>query len=106
MVTPTATRELALKLAELVPAAPFGLYHMTNTGECSWYEFAREVFRVFGVKADLCPVSSAEYAARARRPAYSVLDNARLREAGIVEFRPWQEALAEYAGLRHEKAGK
>jgi dTDP-4-dehydrorhamnose reductase len=100
IVTPTYTRELARKLGELVGTAPFGLYHMTNTGECSWYEFAREVFRLFGVEADLSPTTSAAFGAKARRPLYSVLDNRALRAAGIAEFRPWQEALGEYARAR------
>ncbi len=100
IVTPTSTRELAQKLAELVPAAPFGLYHMSNTGQCSWYEFAREVFRLFALCPTLEPISSAEYGAPARRPAYSVLDNSRLRGEGYADFRPWQEALAEYANDR------
>ncbi|MFB3815450.1 MAG: dTDP-4-dehydrorhamnose reductase [Terriglobales bacterium] len=100
IVTPTSTRELAEKLAQLVPAAPFGLYHMTNTGQCSWYEFACEIFRLFGVSPELSPVSSADFGARARRPRYSVLDNCRLRAAGIAEFRPWKDALADYVAER------
>jgi dTDP-4-dehydrorhamnose reductase len=104
IVTPTSTLDLARKLEELVTAAaPFGTYHMTNTGQCSWYEFAREIFRLFGVSANLSPVSSVEYNARARRPAYSVLDNERLRQAGIAEFSPWQDALAEYAMARRAR---
>jgi dTDP-4-dehydrorhamnose reductase len=100
IVTPTSTLELAQKLLQLVPAAPYGIYHMSNVGECSWYEFAREIFRLAGLSPLLSPVTAAEYNAPARRPAYSVLDNARLRDAGISEFRPWQLALAEYLRLR------
>jgi dTDP-4-dehydrorhamnose reductase len=101
VATPTWTRELAQKAGELLAAdAPCGLYHLTNRGACSWYEFAAEIFRLFGVPADLRPISSAEYHAKARRPAYSVLDNFRLRQAGLADFSPWQEALAQYARMR------
>jgi len=104
IVTPTSTRELARKLAEIVPAAPFGIYHMTNTGACSWYEFAEEVFRRFGLSPELSSITSREYGARARRPAYSVLENAQLRAAGVDDFSPWQEALAEYVARREKRS--
>jgi len=104
IVTPTSTRELALKLAEIIPAAPFGIYHMTNTGVCSWYEFAEEVFRRFSLSPELSSITSREYGARARRPAYSVLENAQLRAAGVDDFSPWQEALAEYVARREKRS--
>lgn len=104
IVTPTSTFDLAQKLEELVTGAPFGLYHMTNTGHCSWYEFAAEVFRLFDVQADLSPTTTAAFGARARRPVYSVLDNKAMRDAGISEFRTWQEALADYAHKRRVAA--
>lgn len=100
VLTPTSTRDLAEKLVPLLRTDRYGLYHMTNTGECSWYEFAREIFRLAGVVADLAPVSSAEFGARARRPPYSVLDNAAYRAAGFPDFRPWQQALADYLRQR------
>lgn len=95
-VTPTATADLAERVLPLIESGRYGLYHMTSTGHCSWYEFASEVFRLANVKADLQPMDSRSFGAKARRPAYSVLDNFQLRAAGIAEFRPWQEALAEY----------
>jgi dTDP-4-dehydrorhamnose reductase len=97
VVTPTSTRHLAAKLEQLISAgAPCGVYHMTNTGECSWYEFTREMFRLAGVTPDLRPTTSAAFGAPARRPAYSVLDNQALRAARIDDFPPWQQALREY----------
>ncbi len=103
IVTPTNTLDLAGKVAELVDQKAFGTYHMTNTGECSWFDFAREILRLKGIPRDITPVSTAEFAARARRPAYSVLDNTRMRALGLAEFRPWQEALAEF--LTAERLG-
>lgn len=96
VLTPTSTADLARKLVPLLHSNHYGLYHMTSTGECSWYEFAREIFRLAGLNPDLRPVSSSEFAAKARRPSYSVLDNAAYRAAGFEDFRPWREALADY----------
>ena len=95
-VTPTSTAELAERVLPLMGSEKYGLYHMTNTGQCSWYEFAAEVFRLANITADLQPTDSQSFGARARRPAYSVLDNCRLRAVGVEEFRPWQEALGDY----------
>jgi len=96
VVTPTSARELAERVVPLIRSEACGLYHLTNSGRCSWYEFAGEIFRLVGVKPEVVPASSEEYGARARRPPFSVLDNHAYRAAGFPEFRPWQEALAEY----------
>lgn len=98
--TPTSTRELARRLLPLIRSDSRGLFHMTNTGECSWYEFAREIFRLSKIEAQLSSCTTSEFAAKAPRPAYSVLDNRAYRNAGFEDFRPWQEALAEYLALR------
>lgn len=104
IVTPTSTADLAERLLPLIESGRYGLYHMTSAGQCSWHEFAAEVFRLAKVKADLQPTDSGSFGAKARRPAYSVLDNCRMRAAGIAEFRPWQEALAEYMRQRPGEA--
>ena len=96
VVTPTGTLDLAAKVAELLEQKAYGTYHMSNTGECSWFNFAREILRLIKVPREITPVSTKEFGAKARRPAYSVLDNARMRALGLAEFRPWQEALAEF----------
>jgi dTDP-4-dehydrorhamnose reductase len=96
VVTPTSTADLAQRVLPLIESGGYGLYHMTSAGQCSWHEFATEVFRVGKIEADLQATDSRSFGAKARRPAYSVLDNCQLRAAGIAEFRPWQEALAEY----------
>lgn len=100
IVTPTATADLAERLLPLIESQRYGLYHMTSTGECSWYEFAAEVFRLARVSADLQATDSKTFGAKARRPGYSVLDNCAMRAAGIAEFRPWKEALADYMRRR------
>jgi dTDP-4-dehydrorhamnose reductase len=102
--TPTSTSDLAQHLIPLIRDRAQGLFHMTNSAECSWFQFTQEIFRFSGIKAQLAPTTSDAYAAKAKRPAYSVLDNAQLRAAGFSDFRPWQEALAEYIRQR-QKAG-
>jgi dTDP-4-dehydrorhamnose reductase len=103
IAAPTSARALAQSALALLPTRRYGLYHITNAGSCSWYEFAREIFRLAGIEANLQPISSAEFGAKARRPLYSVLENGALREAGLPALRPWQEALGIY--LRERAAG-
>ena len=102
IVTPTSTADLAERVLPLIESDGYGLYHMSSAGECSWHAFAAEVFRLAGVNADLQPTDSESFGAKARRPPYSVLDNWQMRAAGIAEFRPWQEALAEYIAQRRQ----
>lgn len=101
IVTPTSTADLADRVSQLLEHKSYGVYHMTNAGECSWFDFAKEALRLAGVAAKVTAVSSEEYGAKAQRPAYSVLDNTRMRALGIEEFRPWQSALADF--IRQEQ---
>jgi dTDP-4-dehydrorhamnose reductase len=96
IVTPTYTLDLAQQIARVVPTEHFGLFHMTNEGSCTWYEFARAVFELSGLEADLSPTTSDVYKAPAIRPKYSVLENARLKQFGMNEMRGWRDALAAY----------
>ncbi len=105
VLTPTSTRDLAEKLVPLIRTDRYGLYHMTNSGECSWYDFAQEIFRHAGLSPNLAPTTSESFGAKARRPAYSVLQNDAWHRAGFPEFRPWQEALAEFMWERQKQNG-
>jgi dTDP-4-dehydrorhamnose reductase len=96
VLTPTYTKDLAGKIKELVQTEAYGLYHITNSGECSWYEFAAKIFELLGLKPDFGPITSVEYGARARRPAYSVLAHKALLRLGLADLRPWPEALGAY----------
>lgn len=102
--TPTYTADLADALVGLISARAAGLYHATSGGECSWHEFAAEIFRQAGIAADLTPITSAEFGAAARRPAYSVLSTAKLTAAGVAAPRPWTAALAAYLSERRTKS--
>lgn len=96
IVTPTYARELAAKVSQLIRTEEYGFYHITNNGGCSWYEFARTIFELTGIDADISPISSSEFGAKARRPAYSVLENRNLKLLGLDDMMPWRHALKEY----------
>jgi len=95
-MTPTSTEELAERVAELASSGQFGLYHMTNEGRCTWYEFASAIFSYIGKKVEIIPVDSKSFGAKARRPAFSVLENKKAKAVGLADFSPWQEALESY----------
>jgi dTDP-4-dehydrorhamnose reductase len=97
---PTFTLDLARTLLDVAARGGSGIFHVTNAGQCSWYEFASEAFRLTGLKPDLEAITSVEYGAPARRPAYSVLENACLRPLGLEQPRPWREALRHYLHLK------
>jgi len=95
-VTPTSTVELARAVVELIHTEHYGLYHMTNEGECSWYEFARAAFDLIGKNPVLEAVDSSAYGAKARRPLYSVLENKNAKALGLAPFSHWRTALRDY----------
>ncbi|HZI51446.1 MAG TPA: dTDP-4-dehydrorhamnose reductase [Terriglobia bacterium] len=97
-VTPTSTANLARQLALLFSTQNEGLFHVTNEGACTWYEFAAATLDIAGVSANLTPTTSAAYKAPARRPQFSVLENKRLKDLGLNRMLPWRDALAEYLG--------
>lgn len=96
--TPTSTADLAIALAKLVRSDAFGLYHATNSGDCSWFEFALEIFRQAKLPVKTLPVLAADYGAKARRPDYSVLECSKLANAIGGPLPPWHDALSRYLG--------
>ena len=95
--SPTYTRDLSRKIKELLPTELYGIYHITNSGSCSWYEFAREILKLAGIKgAQLKSITSEELSRPAPRPRFSVLENYCLRRALGKSMREWQEALRDY----------
>src|SRR5438445_596425 len=94
--SPTYSRDAAAGLEALLRQETTGVVHLTNSGACTWYEFARTILDYAGADATPQAVSSREYGARARRPADSTLVSARLPPLHINRLRPWQEALKAY----------
>jgi dTDP-4-dehydrorhamnose reductase len=95
-VTPTYTADLAKQMALLLATPHYGLFHITNEGHCTWFEFAKAIFEIVGIPADLSPTTSAVYKSPAVRPRYSVLENARLKALGLNRMQHWRDALTEY----------
>jgi dTDP-4-dehydrorhamnose reductase len=101
--TPSYTRDVANAIMRLIQHDAAGVVHVTNSGDCTWYEFAAEIFRQFRLAVDLTPITSQEFGAAARRPTYSVLSNQRLTAFGVTPPGPWQDALGRYMAERQRK---
>lgn len=97
--SPTFTKDLSRALESIVEKQPRGVLHVTNSGSCSWYEFAQNILEI-GVpehsRKKIIPISSGELNRPAPRPANSVLDCNRFEELTGDRMRPWQTALKEY----------
>jgi dTDP-4-dehydrorhamnose reductase len=93
--SPTFTPDLASALLQLCRASARGIVHVTNSGNCTWYDFAQEIVRESGLATVVKPVTTAEFPRPARRPAYSVLSPASLH-AYKIHLPPWQDALHRY----------
>jgi len=90
--SPTYAADVARATLDLVESNQLaGIYHRTNSGSCSWYEFAKEIFSVFGKEVDLSPCTTKDFPRPAMRPQYSVLKTTKL-----PVLRPWQDALGDY----------
>lgn len=101
--TPSYTADVADATAQLLERGAAGLFHVVNSGDCTWYEFAAEIFRQSGIAADLTPITSTEFGAPAKRPAYSVLSTAKLASVLGQPPRHWTDALAAYLVERRNK---
>lgn len=97
VLTPTYTADLAEAIARLLAVTPpGGIYHLTNTGTCSWFEFAERIFALCDVALKPKRTTSDEFGAAARRPSHSVLRNTRIAALGVPPLRAWPEALEAY----------
>ena len=89
---PTWTMELVLGIEKILDK-PYGIYQICGSGSCSWYEFAKEIFKQSGLEVNLKPCTTEQFPRKAIRPKYSVMEN-----GGLT--RPWQEALSDYLKSR------
>ena len=94
--SPTSTVDLATAIIDLIDTDHYGTYHGTCEGQCSWYDFAVEIFRLSGIDIPVEPVTSEQFVRPAPRPKYSVLENKALNDLKMNHFRPWQVSLVEY----------
>lgn len=98
--SPTYTADFATTFAEMLRRGVRGTHHLTNSDECSWAEFAEAIVGFTGFPTRIRRVSTAEYAAAARRPAYSVLGMSSYAALGLTPPRSWREALPEFLRAR------
>lgn len=94
--SPTYTYDLARLLVDMVQTDKYGVYHATNEGICSWYEFACAIFKAAGIEMEVVPVTTAEYGAKATRPYNSRMSKEKLTENGFERLPSWQDALERY----------
>ena len=94
---PTNALDLAnLAIDAILKNVTAGIYHGSNSGSTSWHEFATEIFRLAGTdQGRVIPIPSSEFATKAPRPSYSVLDNSNWLDFGVTPLRPWQEAVSD-----------
>jgi len=100
---PTYTADLAKAILDLINTKAYGIYHITNQGAVSWYEFAKTIFTLSGTKIELLPIDSSNYPTPAKRPKNSLLDPFPLEETIGYLLPLWSDALQRY--LVSEKMG-
>ena len=98
--TPTSTYDLVQAVAECLRSEQYGLYHVTNSGACTWYEFARAILELTRQNTPISPIGTPDYPVPAKRPIYSVLEHQQWIEHGFAPLRPWAEALSGYLRRR------
>lgn len=94
--SPTYTYDLAVLLVQMIQSDKYGIYHATNEGLCSWYDFAVEIFKQAGMNVNVIPVSSEEYKSKAKRPHNSRMSKDKLEANGFQRLPSWQNALERY----------
>lgn len=104
VLTPTSTKELSRQIVKASRMDAYGLCHATAEGLCSWYEFAKEIFKIMEMDVNLNIAAPGEFPTKVRRPSYSVLENKFLKDHGINIFKHWKEGLEEY--LKKERVSE
>ncbi len=95
--SPTYTYDLARLILDMIQTDKYGIYHATNEGYCSWYEFATEIFKVAGITdVKVLPIKSEEFPTKAERPKNSWLSKKELKSKSFITLPHWQEALKRY----------
>lgn len=94
--SPTYTYDLAALLVAMIQTEKYGVYHATNEGICTWYEFACEIFRQAGIKVEVTPVTSDAFPVKAKRPHNSRMSKDKLEEQGFRRLPDWQDAVKRY----------
>lgn len=102
--SPTYTYDLAKLVVDMIQTERYGIYHATNEGLCSWYEFACEIFKQAGLNVEVTPVDSSAFPAKAKRPSNSRMSKAELDKNGFDRLPIWQDALRRYLDIINKMA--
>ena len=95
--SPTYTKDLAPLLVDMIETEKYGVYHATNEGYCTWYEFAKEIFRIANVDIKVNPISTDMYLTKAKRPINSKMSKVKLKKlSSLNSLRFWNSAILEY----------
>jgi dTDP-4-dehydrorhamnose reductase len=94
--SPTWARDLAEPIISIIEKGLSGIYHVSNSGSCTWFEFAKAIFSILNMDIEVSPISSGELGRKAIRPAFSVFDLTKLKGATGIRMRDWMDALREY----------
>ena len=100
--SPTYTYDLAKLCVQMIQTNKYGIYHSTNEGLCSWYEFACEIFKQAGMNVEVTPVDSTKFPAKAKRPNNSRMSKTMLDKNGFDRLPTWQDALSRYLKEIHD----
>lgn len=101
--SPTWSFRLAQQIEKVIDVQLTGIFHATSEGYCTWYELARSFLKEMGVPNAFVPCTTAEYPTPASRPANSILENRRLKEAGHNVMTDWRADLAQFVGLFRDR---
>jgi dTDP-4-dehydrorhamnose reductase len=96
--SPTYTKDLAQFISDLIVTDKYGTYHATNSGSCSWFEFAKAIFEECQIEVEVNSCTTDEFPRPAQRPPYSVLDHAAIHVNGFQDLRDWREGLRDFLG--------
>ena len=94
--SPTYTSDLAKLIVDMIQTEKYGVYHASNEGYCSWYEFTKEIFKQVGYTTKVNPITTDRYPAKAIRPLNSRMSKKSLDEAGFERLCKWEDALKNY----------
>jgi dTDP-4-dehydrorhamnose reductase len=97
--TPTWTKEVCRQILKLLETGHYGLYHATNEGRCTWFDFAKKIIASAGIPCEVLPCATKEFPRPAPRPAFSVLENRNLKRLGLNVMQDWEKAFEEFLRL-------
>jgi dTDP-4-dehydrorhamnose reductase len=96
VMSPTYTKDVASLIKNILEkSVPFGIYHLNNSGRCSWYEFAKEIFKIINLNPNTMKIKSKDLVRTAKRPLFSVLDNRKIISLGF-DVNDWKIGLRNY----------